>query len=137
MPIHDPSQPWLDRAIASVRAQLYADWELCIAGGASRSPQVRRILQQAASEDSRIRVVIREDQGEISSASNSALAAASGEFSLLLHQDDELTEHALYLLAHELSQNPEADLVYADEDKIDERGRVREPSFKPDWNPDL
>src|SRR5207253_9221740 len=41
------------------------------------------------------------------------------------------------LLAHELCQPPEADLGYADEDKIDERGRLREPFFKPDWNPDL
>src|SRR5207237_2051779 len=44
---------------------------------------------------------------------------------------------ALYLLAEELAAHPEADLLYSDEDKIDERGQRHEPHFKPDWNPDL
>ena len=30
----------------------------------------------------------------------------------------------------------DADLLYSDEDKIDARGRLRAPAFKPDFSPD-
>ena len=41
--------------------------------------------------------------GHISAASNSALALATGEFVALLDNDDELREHALYMVAAELN----------------------------------
>jgi len=69
-----------------------------------------------------------------SAASNSALTLATGDWTALLDHDDELAEHALYMLATEAHH---ADLVYSDEDKIDAHGRLSEPHFKPDWNPDL
>lgn len=134
LPVYDPPERFLTRAIESVRRQLYPDWELCVADDASRSPHVRRVLDRAANEDGRIRVVYRDRNGHISAASNSALALATGDFVVLLDHDDELAEHALFLLA---TASREADLLYTDEDKIDERGRVSAPFFKPDWNPDL
>ena len=42
--------------------------------------------------------------------------------------------HALYMIAVELNAHPDADLIYSDEDKIDERGRRYDPHFKSDWN---
>ena len=36
-----------------------------------------------------------------------------------------------------LGEHPDLDLVYTDEDKLDERGSRVEPFFKPDWSPDL
>ena len=55
----------------------------------------------------------------------------------LLDHDDELAIHALYAVALELQDHPEADLLYSDEDKVDEDGRRFSPYFKPQWNPDL
>ncbi|MFN2547203.1 MAG: glycosyltransferase [Myxococcales bacterium] len=60
-----------------------------------------------------------------------------GEWKLYLDPTDELTEHALYLLAREIAEHPEADFVYGDEDSVDEQGRLYGPELKPDWNPDL
>ena len=36
-----------------------------------------------------------------------------------------------------LNENPELDLIYSDEDKIDMDGNRSDPAFKPDWSPDL
>jgi hypothetical protein len=36
-----------------------------------------------------------------------------------------------------LNAHPEADVIYSDEDKLDETGRRCEPHFKPDWSPSL
>jgi GT2 family glycosyltransferase len=137
MPVYDTGEAWLRRAIESVLGQLYPRWELCVADDCSSRPHVRAILQEYAARDSRIKLVFREQNGHISAASNSALALATGEFVALLDHDDELAEHALYAVVEELNRHPSADLLYSDEDKIDERGRRYEPFFKPDWNPDL
>jgi GT2 family glycosyltransferase len=137
MPTYNTPEPWLRRAIESVRNQLYPYWELCIADDASEAPHVRRILREYQEKDPRIRVVFRDRRGHISECSNTALELAQGEFIALLDHDDELAEHALYMVAVELNAHPEADLLYSDEDKIDAQGNRFEPYFKPDWNPDL
>jgi glycosyltransferase involved in cell wall biosynthesis len=137
MPVFDPEPKWLARAIESVRNQAYLNWELCIADDASTKPQVRPILEAAARGDPRIKVVFRERNGHISAATNSALELATGEFTALFDHDDELAPHALSCVAREIADHPGLELIYTDEDKIDEQGFRFDPHFKPDWNPDL
>jgi GT2 family glycosyltransferase len=137
MPVYNVDEIWLRKAIDSVRRQLYPEWELCIADDTSPRPHIRRVLEEYSRLDSRIRVVFRPVNGHISAASNSALELASGEFVALLDHDDELSEHALYMVAEEINAHPDADLIYSDEDGIDEKGRRSSPHFKTDWNPDL
>ncbi len=138
MPTYNTPEKWLVRAIESVRRQLYENWELCIADDASKQPHVRKTLERYQKKDpQRIKIVIRETNGHISAASNSALALAHGEFVALLDHDDEIRPHALACVALELEAHPDADLIYSDEDKIDENGHRYDHYFKPDWNPDL
>jgi GT2 family glycosyltransferase len=40
------------------------------------------------------------------------------------------------MIANELNRHPDADIVYSDEDKIDESGHRFDPFFKPDWDPE-
>ena len=47
---------------------------------------------------------------------------------------DRLDPHALFELALALQDG--ADVVYSDEDCIDDRGVPGEPYFKPDWSPE-
>ena len=137
MPTFNTPEKWLRLAIDSVRAQLYPNWELCIADDASSDPNVKYLLERYGAEDPRIKVRFREARGHISAASNSALEIAEGDFVALLDHDDELREHAMYMIAMELNAHPDADLIYSDEDKIDEQGTRYAPYFKPDWNPVL
>jgi len=137
MPVYNPAERWLEAAVASVRAQVYPHWELCLADDASTDPQVRPLLARYAAADARIKVVLREQNGHIAAATNSALALATGAFAALMDQDDELAPHALYCIAAEAAAHPAAQLFYSDEDKRDEQGSRFHPHFKPDWNPDL
>lgn len=137
MPVYNTPEKWLRLAIESVLGQLYPHWELCIADDASTAPHIRPLLEEYRRRDSRIKVVSRSKNGHISAASNSALELATGEFIALLDHDDELAPHALYMVAHELNLFPDADIIYSDEDKIDEEGRRFNAIFKPDWSPEL
>jgi GT2 family glycosyltransferase len=137
MPVYNVDETWLRLAIESVCRQLYPHWELCIADDKSDKPHVRSVLEEYSRKDKRIRVVYRETRGHISAASNSAIELTHGEFIALLDHDDELSEHALYMVAEELNAFPYADLIFSDEDKLNQHGARFEPHFKPDRNPDL
>ena len=137
MPVYNPDLLHLSSAIDSVRAQIYENWELCIADDASTNPSVATTLKQYATADSRIKVTFRERNGHIAACSNSALELATGEWIALLDQDDLLAEHALALVAATIVHHLEAGLIYSDEDKIDQSGARCCPFFKPDWNPEL
>ena len=137
LPIFNPQLDWLGEAIASVRAQTYPRWQLCMADDASTNPHVRPYLKQQAASDKRIKLVFRGKNGHISACSNSALALATGDWCGLLDQDDVLREHALSLVVREIHACPEAGLIYSDEDFIDVHGVRSNPFIKPDWNPEL
>lgn len=137
MPVRDVDEPWLRRAIESIVAQYYPHWELCVADDASTHPHVRRVLEEFAGRDPRIKVVFRDRRGHISAATNSALELATGAFIALLDHDDELAPEALYENARLLQEHPDADMIYSDEDKLSPAGTRYSPHFKPDWSPDL
>ena len=137
MPAYATPEPFLRAAVESVRAQLYPNWELCIADDASPGEDLWRALADYAERDGCIKVIRRKENGHICAATNSALALASGEFVALMDHDDLLAEHALYEVAAAIERRPDADLIYSDEDKIDGRGRRFEPHFKTGWNAEL
>ena len=137
MPVYNTDRRWLKAALQSVRDQMYPHWELCIADDASTDSRVGQILRDFQAKDSRIKVEFRRVNGHISAASNSALQLATGEFIALADHDDVLPAHALLAVVHELNRHPDADLVYSDEDRIDESDRRFDPYFKPDFNVEL
>ncbi len=137
MPVYNPPIEFLEKAINSVINQVYSNWELCIADDCSSDPEIAEFLNKFAEEDERIKVIFRPENGNISRATNSAAVLATGEFILLLDHDDELTPNALGEIALYLVENPETDVMYTDDDKIDTEGKRFAPQFKPDWSPEL
>jgi O-antigen biosynthesis protein len=131
----DPAE--LNAAIQSVLGQSYQKWELCLADDASSKPEVRQILDKFAAQDKRIKVVYQPQRGGISRTCNAAWQMASGDYIGFLDHDDTLSPHALAYVCEALNQDPAADLLYSDEDKLDARGRRVDPFFKPAWSPDL
>ncbi|MCC7502352.1 MAG: glycosyltransferase [Flavobacteriales bacterium] len=136
MPVFDPPVAFLEAAIRSVVDQAYDHWELCIADDRSTDPDVRKCLERWTKEDPRIKVSFRKENGHICRASNSAMELVTGEFVALMDHDDLLTPDALYHIVKRLQLQPTLDVLYSDEDKVDEQGRHSDPHFKPQWCPD-
>ena len=109
---------FIEETIDSVQAQSFGDWELLIADDCSTDTAVQQLLSEYAASDERIKVIRREENGHISAASNSALSLVSGEWVALLDHDDILAPHALALFALAIADQPDAGVIYSDEDTV-------------------
>lgn len=134
MPVYNPPLHLLREAVQSIQQQTYERWELCMADDASTSPQVWPCLLDMAAKDPRIKVVRRAENGHISRASNSALELASGDFIVLMDNDDLLPPDALHWITDAIVRRPSVQVLYSDEDKLDAQGERFGPYFKADWN---
>jgi GT2 family glycosyltransferase len=134
--VENVSAEGLRGAVDSLLAQFYDRWELRIVGDAATPGDLAHALRADAGRDSRITFVKAASAG-IAEAGNAAFTAAAGEFIMRLDPNGRLAPHALYLVAEEINASPDANIIYTDEDKIDDQGRRFEPKFKTDWNPDL
>lgn len=132
MPFSNPSANHLDAAIRSVLDQVYPGWELCVAGS-SADPAIAALLRHFQAQDPRIRLAPDSDNR----GADAAFSMATGSFVTLLQPDATLSPMALHDVAGEIASCPGADIIYSDEDLIDETGRRSMPYFKPDWNPEL
>jgi GT2 family glycosyltransferase len=137
MPTYNTPEEVLVQAIESVLAQTYDNWELCIADDASTAPQVGNILRRFQQADPRIKTVFRDVNGGISLASNSALELATGAWVAMLDHDDILAPHALFHVVATINNHPDVQMIYSDEDKIDQQGQRYDPCFKPDFSLEL
>jgi glycosyltransferase involved in cell wall biosynthesis len=136
LPVYNPPLHFLKEAIKSVLAQSYTNWELCIADDLSPDKLVLKTLKDFANQDERIKVIFRTENGHISAASNTALGLATGTYVLFMDHDDLVTPNCLFEFAKHINLNPDNEIIYSDEDKINDEGFYLDPHFKPDWAPD-
>lgn len=136
-PVFNTDEIFLRKAIFSVIEQYYQNWELCIVDDRSERIIIKKILDEFGNRDPRIKVKYLEKNLGISGATNEAAKMATGEFIAFLDHDDELEPEALYENIKLLNGDKELDLIYSDDDKIDENGFRYDPQFKPDWSPEL
>ncbi len=136
VPVWNTDAVMFEAMVESVVVQTFGRWELILSDDASDAPWMRELLERAEARDPRIRVIRRGDNGGIAAATNSALAEATGEYVALLDHDDVLYPKALAAMSEAIDEEPTADYLYSDEDKLDELGRRHDPFFKPAWSPD-
>jgi GT2 family glycosyltransferase len=125
----------LDRLAAGVAAQIYPAWELVVAAPPALHDAIAAALAARGITPAQLRLVAAD--GDPAAGLNAALGDARGAFVLPLAQGALLRPHALLDLALTLERVGEAQLVYADEDRIDAAGERGDWRFKPAWSPAL
>ena len=136
IPTYNVSREYLSKCLDSLLDQSSDNFEICIADDCSTNEETITTIKEYVSKDKRIKVKYRKKNGMISKASNTAIEMANGEFIVLVDNDDVVEKDALYYIALALNKNKSLDLIYTDEDKIDFKGNLMEPHFKPDYSPD-
>ncbi|MBO5998874.1 MAG: glycosyltransferase [Lachnospiraceae bacterium] len=133
VPAYDPKKEYFDKLVRSVLDQTYGRFELIIVD-VGRKKDAEEVARSY--EDPRIRYYRLVSNEGISGNTNAAAAYAEGDYVTFLDHDDWLTRDALYEVAQAIMKTG-AELVYTDEDKCDETGRIFfEPNIKPDFNLD-
>jgi glycosyltransferase involved in cell wall biosynthesis len=123
----------IGRAIASVQAQRFENWELVVVDDGSTDGT----KDMVEALDPRVRLIVQKNQG-VGGARNRALAEARGELIAFLDSDDAWTPHHLALTTAFFSAHPEADLVTTE--FWESFGRARQMVIHPrvemgDWYP--
>jgi GT2 family glycosyltransferase len=134
MPVYNVEVTWLKKAVKSIENQSYKGWELCIVDDCSTNQELIKYLKKI--NKNKIKVHFFEQNQGISKATNAAGEMAEGDYILLMDNDDALTEGALMDFYTEIMSS-HADIIYSDQDIIDENDCRKDPLLKPDWSLDL
>lgn len=133
--LEQPNVQWFKEAVASVQAQMYPKWELCIAVSSQTDAAVRDALDAMVAADQRIkRVPAPAGQGLLAAA----FGAATGDWIVVLNAINKIASQAINTPAKVIFEGKKCDIIYTDSDKLFAPGFERAaPDFKPDWNLDL
>ena len=134
MPISSVELPFLQKAIASVQEQSYANWELCICFSSSMDREIINFIENL--KDIRIKVISENlIKSTISLLYNQSIRIASGEYILFMEGADILPSFSLNEIA-KVAKSSGADVIYYDEDIISLTDKRISPIFKPDFAPE-
>ena len=118
--------PYIANTIQSVQNQTISDWEMIIVDDGSSDNSVE-IIQKIIAQDSRIKLIQKENGGS-ASARNMGLSVAQGEFIQFLDADDTISLDKLELQSNILEQK-KMDVVYSDFRIVNSDGTIR-PTIK-------
>ncbi|MCA8020311.1 glycosyltransferase family 2 protein [Burkholderia metallica] len=137
IPVGDASVNQVKISVQSIIEQIYVDWQLCLTADHSIDSEVVSYLTSVSGQEVRIKVAIGQTDRRLTTELNDALEMAAGYFATVVYPGDLLSPHALYFISVKLNESVDLDLVYSDEDEIDESGARGQAFFKSGWNPDL
>jgi GT2 family glycosyltransferase len=120
--------------IRDLAQQIYPHWQLVIAVPAPLLLRISAELDACGIDPRSVTVIL--SGPDAASTYNALLAAATGEFVVKIAPGATLRPHALLELALVLDRFPDAEIIYSDEDAIDQHGNRSNPRFKPAWSPD-
>lgn len=134
VPMYNTPEKFFSELVDSILYQTYNNWELCLADGSDIQAEY---LEKIVKKDSRIKYKFLNGNKGIAGNSNGALSIATGDFIALLDHDDLLPAYSLFEIVKKTNEEPEADFIYTDEDKIDADNKKRfDPYFKSDFSID-
>jgi glycosyltransferase involved in cell wall biosynthesis len=103
--------PLVRRAVESVFAQTFTDWEIVISDDETPPGETWNFLERLARSDGRVRPVLNGGPHGVCFNHNVALRAARGEWIKILHDDDALKPNCLEVLAHIVKEYPNVTAV--------------------------
>lgn len=132
----DDYQTWIRRNTPSVEAHAAMRAEQ---HGLPDRPLVSVMIESCGAGEEPLRGTIDSLRAQVYERweVSATLQTASGSILVFMNAGDELAPEALFAVVKRLNADPAADIVYSDQDVIDNAGRRMEPFFKPEWDPEL
>lgn len=121
LPVYN-CERYLKESVLSVLSQTYTNFELIIVNDGSTDSS-GQIADSFLAEDDRISVIHQKNM-KLPTALNNGFAAAKGEFLTWTSADNRMLPTCLEILARELQQDREVDMVFGNMRIIDENGDI-------------
>lgn len=116
---------YIKRAIDSVRAQTFTDWELLVIDDATPD-QSAKIAADYANTDPRIRVIYHDVNKGLSAARNSGIEAAYGAYIWFMDPDDYVEPDVLIQAYASIEKNPAEVVLFGHvEEYFDKNGKLQ------------
>ncbi|MCH4091299.1 glycosyltransferase family 2 protein [Acetobacter sp.] len=132
-PTYKPDMTDFIAAVESVMAQTWSNWELIIVDDGGKSLEVAARMAEYCRNDPRIKLIRLKKNLGISGATNEGVKAAKGEWVAFFDHDDAMVDVALEAML-QAAAGLDPQVIYSDEDKVDQAGYFLEPNFKPDFD---
>lgn len=135
VPLYNTPVSLFEEAVNSVVSQFYANWELILVN----STPENKLLSKAISkiDDPRVKTVVLEKNFGIAENTNNGVQVAKGDYIVFFDHDDLLDVRVLFEYAKRIKKDPSIDVLYCDEDSLNERGEFVNPHYKSAFNIDL
>lgn len=121
------NQSLLRNSISSLTNQVYPHWEICLPANKDEQSDMPYC------HSNRIKHVSLDECGE-ATCLNELIEHSRGEYLVIMDAEGVLPPHALLYFAIAITDHPEADVWYADEDLLTGAGKREKPWFKPDFD---
>jgi GT2 family glycosyltransferase len=135
VPLYNTPISYFLEMLDSVMQQSYQNWELVLVNASDKKEELSVTL--GAITDSRVRVITLEENRGIVANTNVGIQEAHGEFVAFLDHDDIIEPDAVFEYVRAMNAHADCDLLYCDEDSINESGLHVNAHFKSDFNLDL
>lgn len=120
--------------LSSVMSQIWPADEIWLLGAAN-SHHIKDAMSELGTRAAFVRV--RDVGDNLPDALNALLSEIGWDYVLTAEAGSQLHTAALYWFSKALSRNPEAEILYSDEDCLDAEGNRTSPYFKPEPNVEL
>ena len=124
---------YIGEALESVAKQAYKNWEIIAVDDCGPEDGTREVVDSFAANhpEHRIELIRHEDNGGVSKARNTGIAAANGQLLAFLDPDDMWGPEYLKLHVAKLESDPDIAASYTGAMMIDEKGAATGYLFEP------
>jgi len=126
----------LETTLKNIKTVNYPDIEIIIGIVAENSKEHQLLQNKCLSLGIDLKLTQEAAINEVT-AYNFAQRISVAEYSICIKPGDLVEPHSLTYIAKKIVKNPQLDIIYFDEGKVNSKGAKFSPHFKPKWSPDL
>jgi O-antigen biosynthesis protein len=138
LPVYNVNPVFLEECIQSIINQTYHNWEICTVDDNSteHKDEIAHIFNKYSDTlKEKFKYKFSDENQHIALNSNACAELSSGDYLLLVDNDDTLSPFALQEYVIKLNES-NYEIIYGDEDYINENGEREQPFFRPEFSPD-
>jgi hypothetical protein len=136
LPVYQSDPGYLVAALRAIQAQRFPNWECQVVDDGSADGRPAAVVRAFAAGDARFCLGLEPTNAGIARTTNLAISRCRGDWVVFCDHDDLVHPEALLAISHHLALHPADDVIYTDEQMVDEHGVLIAEHRKPEFSPE-